>query len=839
VRPEVWRRVDDCLADALELPAEERAAYLGIRLGDDPEARAEAERLIGQAEDAEKLFAHSPVAAWSGLGVGSRIGPWELERPLGSGGMGVVWLARRADGEANMRAAIKLLPPALMGPLKANQELLRRFLREKQILARLRHPNIAQLLDASAGGGDTPNFVMEFVEGQPITEYLAKQPPGLRARLALFLKVCDAVQYAHSNLVIHRDLKPQNILVNGAGEPKLLDFGIAKILNDPAGEGAVTLRRAFSLDYASPEQIRGGEIRTGADVYALGLLLYEVVTGERARRWSDLALGEVLDKLERFELTSLGALDAELRAVLEKATAGEESQRYRSVSELAADLERYLDGRPVEARAAGLGYQAWCFARRNRLAVLSSVFAMVIIIGLGAWGWISAKRASQGEYAALENSKQLAVALNAERLARKAEAQETHRAEQMENLAKQREAEAETRLRELLNILERLIRSARSEVAPLSGGLTVSVKLVEGALKQLESMKPSRAAAVNLLLLRSDAHSQLAELLGGTNSNLGDTEKSVWHLKQSLALWEQIAELRPEQIDWRRGLLEARFRAIRTSLRPVEDDPRWAEFEKEFVSLARLKPKDLATVRAIGSFYFRRASQNVQTTAKRRADYQRALQWFESAPRNPENPAEQLRDVALIHKYLAPLYEDKPSQRLHHSREAHRLDQQRMGLDLANASARIDLSFSMVSLAEAHWAIGERALAMREFWEAFEFRKAMALADPKNVFLARALIYPVRAYGIGAVVLENWEGVNAAIKEFDLLRERDATLLDVASMAHLESWRGRIAREEGRRAEACQHFESSLRIFEEAKGRTWEFPKEAITSFVKACQTRP
>ncbi len=839
MRPEVWRRVDDCLADALELPAEERAAYLGIRLGDDPEARAEAERLIGQAEDAEKLFAHSPVAAWSGLGVGSRIGPWELERPLGSGGMGVVWLARRADGEANMRAAIKLLPPALMGPLKANQELLRRFLREKQILARLRHPNIAQLLDASAGGGDTPNFVMEFVEGQPITEYLAKQPLELRARLALYLKVCDAVQYAHSNLVIHRDLKPQNILVNEAREPKLLDFGIAKILNDPAGEGAVTLRRAFSLDYASPEQIRGGEIRTGADIYALGLLLYEVVTGERARRWSDLALGEVLDKLERFELTSLGALDAELRAVLEKATAGEESQRYRSVSELAADLERYLDGRPVEARAAGLGYQVWCFARRNRLAVLSSVLAMVIIIGLGGWGWISAKRASRGEAVALANSKKLMLALDAERQARKAEGQEKQRAEQMENLAQQREAEAEARLRELLSILDRLMRSARSEVAQLSGGLPVSVKLVEGALKQLESMKPSPAVAANLLLLRSDAHSQLAELLGGANSNLGDNEKSAWHLRQSLAIWEKIAELRPAQIDWRRGLLEARFREIRPSLNRKDVDPRWAEFEKEFLQIAKLKPNDLATARAVGSFYFRRASRNSEFGEDRKADFLKALRWFEGAPKNPENPAEQLRDVALMHKYLSPMYENEPRRRLHHSREALRLDEQRLRLDPSNASARIDLSFSMVSVADANWVNEDRSAALREYWEAYEFRKAMALADPRNVFLARALVYPIRAYGIGAVLLKNGEGVSLAIKEFDWLRERDQSLLDAASLAHLESWRGRIAREEGRHAEACQHFESSIRIFGEGKGRTWDFPKQEIASFVKACQARP
>ena len=162
---------------------------------------------------------------------------------------------------------------------------------EKQILARLQHPNIARLLDASAGVGDTPNFVMEYIEGVPLMEYLQRN--GVE-RLALFLKICEAVQYAHANLVIHRDLKPQNILVNEVGEPKLLDFGIGKILNDPAGDASITLRRSFSLDYASPEQIRGGVISTATDVYSLGLILFEMLTGVRARRWNDKALGEVL-----------------------------------------------------------------------------------------------------------------------------------------------------------------------------------------------------------------------------------------------------------------------------------------------------------------------------------------------------------------------------------------------------------------------------------------------------------------------------------------------------------------------------------------------------------------
>lgn len=211
--------------------------------------------------------------------------------------------------------------------------------------------------------------------------------------------------------MIHRDLKPQNILVNGAGEPKLLDFGIGKILNDPAGDASVTLRRAFSLDYASPEQIRGGAISTATDVYSLGLILFEMVTGERARRWKDKALGEVLEESGRFALPWKAGISGDLRAVLEKATAVEERMRYRTVSDFAADVSRVMEGKPVEARAARGLYLLGCFVRRNRIAVGTGLLTLSLIVGLGAWGWVSARESKL-------RSMELQNALIAEKAAR-------------------------------------------------------------------------------------------------------------------------------------------------------------------------------------------------------------------------------------------------------------------------------------------------------------------------------------------------------------------------------------------------------------------------------------
>jgi serine/threonine-protein kinase len=373
-----WQRVSELFDAALELPAGERNAFVTGLHGNDLELADELRRLLA-ADAGASTFLEPPTAK-----IAERFGAYRLLRPLGHGGMGEVHLAERADGVFEQRVALKLLPHPTPG-------MVQRFEQERRILARLEHAHIARLLDGGLGEHGIPYFAMEFVDGVPITQYVREYQLDVTATLRLFALVCDAVQYAHRNLVVHRDLKPSNILVAADGTPKLLDFGIAKLLQITGQNDATrTAARAFTPDYAAPEQIRGGDITTATDVYALGVVLYELLTGQRP--YTLRADGDTLEHailtVEPTAPSGAATLDPARRRALRgdidrivlKCLAKEPERRYASVEAFAADLRAHLDGRPVAARGDGTLYTLRKFMRRHRaMAAAVAIVALALV----------------------------------------------------------------------------------------------------------------------------------------------------------------------------------------------------------------------------------------------------------------------------------------------------------------------------------------------------------------------------------------------------------------------------------------------------------------------------
>jgi serine/threonine-protein kinase len=406
---ERWQRLSPLLDALFELDPDARARSLTLMREEDPQTAEELEALLQLELEREDFLSEPLVAPVPGPRPGLHVGPYRLDRLLGEGGMGQVWLAARADGLYQRRVALKLLRPGLADP-----NLRARFTRERQILARLAHPHIARLLDAGVSGDHQPYLALEYIEGEPITDFCRQRNLSLDSRLGLFAQVCAAVSHAHANLIVHRDLKPSNILVTPAGDVRLLDFGIAKLLDteSTSTEHTRTGTRAFTLHYAAPEQLRGEPVSTMSDVYALGVVLYELLTDTRPYRlkretdaeWEEAILqaeperpSQAVQRLLEAPPDNADAatlrrrtrkLAGDLDNIVLKALAKKPERRYPSVEALTLDLHRYQTGRPVLARPQRVGYRLGKYISRHRwvlAATLSVTAVLATSLGVVAW----------------------------------------------------------------------------------------------------------------------------------------------------------------------------------------------------------------------------------------------------------------------------------------------------------------------------------------------------------------------------------------------------------------------------------------------------------------------
>jgi eukaryotic-like serine/threonine-protein kinase len=713
VTPERWQQVKNTLAAALERPDEDaRAAFVANACGDDTALRREVESLLAQSEDqfesvAEAIGVASPPSNTS-TDAGRSIGQYELVREIGRGGMGAVWLARRADRQFEKVVAIKLLKRGT-----DTDEVLRRFQTERQILARLEHPNIARLLDGGITDDDLPYFVMEYVEGRPVTDFCRDHALTIEERLRLFLKICGAVQFAHQNLVVHRDLKPGNILVTVEGEPKLLDFGIAKLLaaDDAFVSVTVSEHQRLTPAYASPEQVRGEPITTAIDVYSLGTLLYEILTGQNAHRFSvphppPTELLRVVAQEEplrpsvaaansKIEIGNSKLLKGDLDNIVLKALRKEPARRYNSVGLLAEDVRRHLENRTVTARPDTLGYRLSKFIQRNKLGVAAATLVLLTLIGgLVGIAW-QARIAGQ-------------------------------------------------RFNDVRRLAHSVLFDYHDAIANLPGSTAVRKKLVTDSLQYLDSLAKMSGRDESLQHEIAAAYLKIGDVQGRPYfPSLGDMPAAAASYSKAVELFDALAAHEPgdvalqterstaserlSEVSREQGRLDASLAAARKSIAIIEAIPppnRTAD-AREALSLAYLTLADVT-----GNPFI----QNLGDPTTALDYYQRALAIREElVVAEPKNLTRATAASVAHSRIAAILWARKDSAgALEHYKKGLAMDESVLAADPNNVVSQRSLGITLSLIVPILLETGDVAGARSTLSRSISLNEQVANADPQN-----------------------------------------------------------------------------------------------------------
>ena len=572
--PESWQRIKRIFNEAVELAPSEQGRFLDAACGSDPSLRREVERMLAAdpADDLEEspfsLFDRGEVADFRGR----KIGRYRILEEVGRGGMGAVFAAVRDDGEFDQKVALKIIKSGLSTDI-----IVRRFRHERQILASLEHPNIARLLDGGMGDDGVPFYVMEFIEGEPIDEYCRTRALGVRERLELFRQVCAAVSYAHRRLIVHRDLKPSNILVAADGSVKLLDFGIAKVLSqgDSGAQSTATQLGLMTPDYASPEQFRGETVTTATDVYSLGVVLYELLTGalpydltglrldqmlkvvceteptrpsqavtERGRDTgsrtrpmtdaADAAVQSAQGVISRHAVRNPQPLRGDLDNIVLKALRKEPERRYESVEQFAEDIRRHLEELPVSARPDTFAYRASKFVRRNRVGVVAaSLIFLALIAGILGTGYQA-------------------------------------------RVARRERERAEKRFEQVRKLANNVVFKYHDAIASLPGATATREMLVKDATEYLDNLSQDAQDNPSLSQELALAYLKIGNVQGQTNvANLGDSEGALASYRKSVGILEELSRKDPRNVEYLKNLHQASAQAAYLLVRVQ----RWKEAE--------------------------------------------------------------------------------------------------------------------------------------------------------------------------------------------------------------------------------------------------------------------
>lgn len=539
-----WQRIQSIFLAAADLPAEERDYAVGVLCEGDTELYDEVHSLLAADNDSSVTIdsAIQGVAATildTPILIGERFGAYRIIREIGRGGMGSVYLALRDDEEYIKEVALKVVKRGMN-----SEEVLRRFRAERQILANLDHPYIACLFDGGTTADGVPFFAMEYVEGRPVDVFCRENALDAKARCQLFLHILEAVAYAHRNLVVHGDLKPANIFVTPDGTPKLLDFGVAKLVGrEPDENDASPLpSRAFTPGYASPEQVRGLTVTTSTDIYSLGAVLYELLSGKRVQPVDfdtptriERAVCDV--EVSRAQLASLN-LPSDLDHVVLMALCKEPEMRYQSAAEFAADIRRCLEHRPVLARSNTFGYRARKFVFRNRLQVATVMLVALALIG-GLIVSLAQTRRAEAARVVADSQRQIAVRERAEaEAARASEDKQRALALTERDKANSQKAIADQRLDDIFQLADKTLFDVHDAIAPLPGSLPARKAIVETTLEYFQSMEDNLGTDKNLREALTSAYYKVSLIQGNPHGaslqDLASAEKSLLKAQEIL-----------------------------------------------------------------------------------------------------------------------------------------------------------------------------------------------------------------------------------------------------------------------------------------------------------------
>ena len=745
-----WKIIKETFSAVVDLPQPERSQLLN---DSDKEIRREVEKLLSSHEKSDK-FIEKPFLLEVDLAqedfdenlIGKQIDDYVILEKIGAGGMGAVFLAEHRGEDFTQKVALKLIKRGM-----DTNAVLKRFLMERQILAQLEHPNIARLIDGGSTTDGIPYFVMEYVEGENIKEFCENHRFDIRERLEIFTKICGAISYAHQKLVVHRDIKPSNIIVTETGEPKLLDFGIAKLLspdwNVSTAEATATQLRALTPEYASPEQIRGQMTTTSTDVYSLGVVLYELLTGTRPFRSEDKNSFEIAEKVVTQEpprpseavsfklkketknneqlttnsepilkskIQNPKLLKGDLDNIILKALRKEPERRYQSVQEFAEDIRRHLKGLPVSATADSTVYRFSKFVQRHRTGVVLSSFFMVLILaisGVAVWQAISAKRA---------------------------------------------QTRAEMRFKQVREIANTVLFDYYAKIENLPNTIELRQKIVSDALKYLDNLAAENTDDISLKRELAKAYDKISEVqFGLSNGNLGDSAGALANAEKALQIAKEIAEDKnstPEDTLF----LADMYLSLAGAKGETGDLAADVSLKKKAIEIYEkiynTNPNDVTAENnlAKGYFFIATPMKFVGDTNGAIENLQKSAEIYQKLANQVPNEPKYIRNVALSYKYIPPLYLKTQNSKdaINFSQKAAEIDEKRLSSAPNDLQIKYDLSRSYEILAESFLENGQIEKAEEIAVKALNLVKEVSEANPKNSYYRDS-------YGLSLKVLSN------------------------------------------------------------------------------------